>query len=139
MVSRRSWLCVEVQGPALLRGQPALEWPQWSRIVLRQWSCISRPLRASRERRTLRHQPLPDSNLVGMEYRRWFSRSRTALLIAAPAIAASVTHGIAVDVDGDLYYLEGAPDGPGGAADIPGRYWCGPVRPSSDSRPERTV
>lgn len=32
-------------------------------------------------------------------------------------------HGIIVNVDGDDYYLAGAPDGPGGATDIPGHYW----------------
>jgi hypothetical protein len=32
-------------------------------------------------------------------------------------------HGIVVNLDGDDYYMAGAPDGPGGAFDIPGHYW----------------
>ncbi len=36
---------------------------------------------------------------------------------------AGFVHGITVDVDGEDYYLAGAPDGPGGAFDIPGHYW----------------
>ncbi len=46
-----------------------------------------------------------------------------ALLIAVPVIANGFTHGIAVDVDGEAYYLAGAPDGPDGATDIPGHEW----------------
>ncbi len=42
--------------------------------------------------------------------------------IAAPAIAG-FEHAIMVDVDGVYYYLAGAPDGPGGATDIPGHAW----------------
>lgn len=37
--------------------------------------------------------------------------------------AEGFTHGIVIDVDGTDYYLAGAPDGPGGAFDIPGHYW----------------
>lgn len=33
------------------------------------------------------------------------------------------SHGITVGLDGEAYYLDGAPDGPGGAYDIPGHYW----------------
>lgn len=32
-------------------------------------------------------------------------------------------HGIALNIDGDLYYLAGAPDGPNGETDVPGHYW----------------
>ncbi len=32
-------------------------------------------------------------------------------------------HGITIDVDGEDYYMAGAPDGAGGATDIPGHYW----------------
>ena len=32
-------------------------------------------------------------------------------------------HGIVINVDGDDYYLDGAPDGPGDAFDIPGHEW----------------
>jgi hypothetical protein len=39
------------------------------------------------------------------------------------ALAKGFTHAIVVDVDGEDYYLAGAPDGPGGATDIPGHYW----------------
>ena len=46
-----------------------------------------------------------------------------SLLIAVPVIAGGFVHAIAVDVDGVDYYLAGAPDGPGGATDIPGHQW----------------
>ena len=36
---------------------------------------------------------------------------------------AGFTHGIVLSVDGTDYYLAGAPDGPGGAFDIPGHSW----------------
>jgi len=32
-------------------------------------------------------------------------------------------HGIVVNIDGDDYYFGGAPDGPGGAIDVPGHSW----------------
>ena len=32
-------------------------------------------------------------------------------------------HAITIDVDGEYYYMAGAPDGAGGATDIPGHYW----------------
>ncbi|KDR96674.1 selenium-binding protein 1 [Peptoclostridium litorale DSM 5388] len=32
-------------------------------------------------------------------------------------------HGIVVEVDGEEYYLDGAPDGPNGETDVPGHYW----------------
>ena len=51
-------------------------------------------------------------------------------LLALPAISApswknqtSYVHGIVVRIDGADYYLAGAPDGPGGAMDIPGHEW----------------
>jgi hypothetical protein len=42
--------------------------------------------------------------------------------IAAP-VSAKFEHAIVFDVDGEDYYMAGAPDGPGGAIDIPGHYW----------------
>jgi len=32
-------------------------------------------------------------------------------------------HGIVIPVDGEDYYFDGPPDGPGGATDIPGHTW----------------
>ena len=45
------------------------------------------------------------------------------LLIAVPVAADGFVHAPVVTVDGIDYYLAGAPDGPGGATDIPGHYW----------------
>ncbi|MCK5597328.1 MAG: hypothetical protein KAJ04_07760 [Candidatus Eisenbacteria sp.] len=45
-----------------------------------------------------------------------------AVAIAAP-VSAKFEHAIVFDVDGEDYYMAGAPDGPGGATDIPGHYW----------------
>lgn len=48
-----------------------------------------------------------------------------ALAIAAtPTQAASFVHGIAIEVDGELYYFEGPPDGPNGERDVPGHTWA---------------
>lgn len=44
-------------------------------------------------------------------------------VFATPALAEGYVHGITVDVDGEGYFLAGAPDGEGGATDIPGHYW----------------
>jgi selenium-binding protein 1 len=46
-----------------------------------------------------------------------------AALVAVPVSAKGFVHGIVINVDGVDYYLEGAPDGPDGAYDIPGHYW----------------
>ncbi len=48
-----------------------------------------------------------------------------ALLILTVGIASAkgFTHAPVITVDGEDYYLAGAPDGPGGATDIPGHYW----------------
>lgn len=46
-----------------------------------------------------------------------------AALVAVPVSAKGFVHGIVINVDGVDYYLAGAPDGPGGAYDIPGHYW----------------
>lgn len=48
----------------------------------------------------------------------------------APASADGFEHGRVFIVDGEEYYMAGAPDGPGGAIDIPGHYWvqAGPNR-----------
>ena len=32
-------------------------------------------------------------------------------------------HGLEVDIDGEMYYFAGAPDGMNGAVDVPGHYW----------------
>ena len=37
--------------------------------------------------------------------------------------AKAFIHGIKLSVDGEEYYLDGPPDGPDGAKDIPGHYW----------------
>lgn len=49
-----------------------------------------------------------------------------ASLLIVPVFAGrnkGFVHGIVITVDGTDYYLAGAPDGPGGAFDIPGHYW----------------
>jgi selenium-binding protein 1 len=46
-----------------------------------------------------------------------------AALAFVPVGAMGFEHGIVINVDGTDYYLAGAPDGPGGAFDIPGHYW----------------
>lgn len=45
------------------------------------------------------------------------------LAFAAQVGADAFVHGVVVNVDGQDYYMAGAPDGPGGAFDIPGHYW----------------
>jgi len=46
------------------------------------------------------------------------------LLLATPVSARKgFVHGIVINVDGEDYYLAGAPDGPDGAIDVPGHYW----------------
>jgi selenium-binding protein 1 len=44
-------------------------------------------------------------------------------VFALPVSAEGYVHGIVINVDGDDYYLAGAPDGPGGAIDVPGHWW----------------
>ena len=44
-------------------------------------------------------------------------------VVAVPVSAKGFVHAIVINVDGVDYYLAGAPDGPGGATDIPGHYW----------------
>ena len=48
-----------------------------------------------------------------------------ALLILTVGIASAqgFTHAPVINVDGEDYFMAGAPDGPGGATDIPGHYW----------------
>jgi len=46
-----------------------------------------------------------------------------AAVAVVPASAGGFAHAIVIDVDGVDYYMAGAPDGPGGATDIPGHYW----------------
>ena len=45
-----------------------------------------------------------------------------ALTVAAVG-AAGFTHAPVLNVDGEEYYMAGAPDGPNDATDIPGHYW----------------
>ncbi len=48
-----------------------------------------------------------------------------ALFISAmPLAAQGFIHAPTVTVDGVDYWFDGAPDGPGGAKDIPGHYWA---------------
>ena len=44
-------------------------------------------------------------------------------LKAAAAKSSGYVHGIEVDIDGELYYFAGAPDGEDGAFDVPGHSW----------------
>lgn len=48
-----------------------------------------------------------------------------ALLVATVGIvsAQGFTHAPILIIDGEEYYMAGAPDGPGGATDIPGHFW----------------
>ncbi len=46
-----------------------------------------------------------------------------AMVAVVPVGAQGFVHGIVINVDGTDYYLAGAPDGPGGATDIPGHHW----------------
>ena len=46
------------------------------------------------------------------------------LVMVVPANAQGFEHGPIITVDGEAYYLVGAPDGPDGATDIPGHYWA---------------
>ena len=47
----------------------------------------------------------------------------SVLAIPGKGKNAGFVHGIVINVDGEDYYLAGAPDGPAGATDIPGHYW----------------
>lgn len=51
-------------------------------------------------------------------------------LTISPVSAKAFVHGIVINVDGTDYFLAGAPDGEGGALDIPGHYWvqAGPTQ-----------
>jgi hypothetical protein len=53
----------------------------------------------------------------------WLSVLLLAAVAIVPVAAKAFVHGIVINVDGVDYYLAGAPDGPGGAFDIPGHYW----------------
>lgn len=49
-----------------------------------------------------------------------------AFLLISPVIAGrnmGFVHGVVITIDDTDYYLDGAPDGPGGEYDIPGHYW----------------
>jgi selenium-binding protein 1 len=45
------------------------------------------------------------------------------LSLMTNAIAGGFVHGIVIEVDGEDYYLAGAPDGPNGETDVPGHDW----------------
>ena len=47
-----------------------------------------------------------------------------AVIFVVPVAAKGFTHAPVIPVDGVEYYMAGAPDGPGGATDIPGHYWA---------------
>lgn len=51
------------------------------------------------------------------------SLEASALAVPIGKNAKGFGHGIVITVDGTDYYLAGAPDGPGGATDIPRHYW----------------
>lgn len=53
-----------------------------------------------------------------------------AALVITPVAAKGFTHAPVIYVDGEAYYMAGAPDGPNGATDIPGHSWIqtGPDR-----------
>ncbi len=51
------------------------------------------------------------------------TESNESALKAAKAKNSGFVHGIEVDIDGELYYFKGAPDGMDGAIDVPGHYW----------------
>lgn len=53
----------------------------------------------------------------------WLTLLLLVAVAVVPVAAEAFVHGIVINVDGDDYYLAGAPDGPGGAFDIPGHYW----------------
>ncbi len=69
-------------------------------------------------------------------------RKLTSLLTAAAVVmffslavmpsvnAGGFTHGTVFNIDGEEYYMDGPPDGPNGATDIPGHEWVqsGPNR-----------
>ena len=54
----------------------------------------------------------------------WVAVMSVVALIPAPVSAkGGFVHGIVIEVDGEDYYLAGAPDGPDGEFDIPGHEW----------------
>ncbi len=57
----------------------------------------------------------------------FFSIVVIAILLVSASLSVNgdkgFVHGIIINVDGDDYYFEGAPDGPNGEYDIPGHYW----------------
>lgn len=46
------------------------------------------------------------------------------VFVTIPVTAQSFTHAPVVRVDGKDYWFDGAPDGPGGAKDVPGHEWA---------------
>ena len=53
----------------------------------------------------------------------WLAAVSLLILAAVPVSAKGFTHAPVISVDGEDYYMAGAPDGPGGAIDIPGHFW----------------
>lgn len=67
--------------------------------------------------------PLPSRRTTGVLLAVLLATLASLIVTALPTQAAGFTHGITIDVDGEDYYLAGAPDGPDGAFDIPGHSW----------------
>jgi hypothetical protein len=83
-------------------------------------------------RSIVRFSEIADFNQGGnkMLLKRYQKRTVQILLVLVltvlwivPAGARGFTHAPVIVVDGEDYYLAGAPDGPDGATDIPGHYW----------------
>ncbi len=88
-------------------------------------------LHAAREEGLFEQHPADLDKVVSMRFERVPKKGllvmavvAALLLVAVPSAAADgFVHAPVIDVDGEDYYLAGAPDGPGGAIDIPGHYW----------------
>ena len=52
-----------------------------------------------------------------------FTESDESTLKSAEGKNSGYVHGIKVDIDGELYYFAGAPDGEDGAIDVPSHPW----------------
>lgn len=63
------------------------------------------------------------NNLKSKQYLIFLVVAALLALTVGVASANGFTHAPVIDVDGEAYYFAGAPDGPGGAFDIPGHYW----------------
>jgi hypothetical protein len=102
--------------------------PRWSELACHATPPCFRPL-------SIGDNVGPQSPVILQKGIKYMTRTRkhlgfavvlalaVALFVAAPVLARGFTHAPVVTVDGTDYYLAGAPDGPGGATDIPGHYW----------------